>query len=340
MWRNMCGTVRGVQSLQHGPHWKASKLWPPWSSSASTSGQQKTTTRALLIYLWWLTTSRKWPSVQKPDNQADCQKSSGLCFLCLWVPYTYSLGPGSQLLCPWLFLSLVFLFPIYLLCTVALSFARIPLKFSDCIQFTTEIRFESELVSEPLQVSGAPMCNGGTKTFNHNLSTKLRAFSLANQARLATTNPNIYLWLQCNCSYDYWLHLFQLMFGHVLRLPVNIMVKSVPYNPTVAVFSSSSTTLLSYLSHPAACHLKVPYYTVFNQFHTAVRGQTTLYLKCIAPNPSVVLNFSCLKVVQVSSTELYWEQAVSVPAPLNANELCLSTPALPATGEMRWCHLC
>ena len=30
-------------------------------------------------------------------------------------------------------------------------------------------------------------------------------------------------------------------------------------------------------------------------------------------------------------TELYWEQAVSVIAPLNANELCLSTPALPAT---------
>ena len=31
------------------------------------------------------------------------------------------------------------------------------------------------------------------------------------------------------------------------------------------------------------------------------------------------------------SGELYWEQAVSVPVPLNANELSLSTPALPAT---------
>ena len=30
------------------------------------------------------------------------------------------------------------------------------------------------------------------------------------------------------------------------------------------------------------------------------------------------------------SSELYWEQAVSVPAPLNANELRLSTAALPA----------
>ena len=50
--------------------------------------------------------------------------------------------------------------------------------------------------------------------------------------------------------------------------------------------------------------LKVLYYTVFHQFHTAVRGPTTLYLKCIAPNPSIVLNFSCLKVTQVSSTKI------------------------------------
>ena len=44
--------------------------------------------------------------------------------------------------------------------------------------------------------------------------------------------------------------------------------------------------------------LKVPYLTVFHEFHTAVRGPATLYLICIAPNPSVVLNFSCLKVTQ------------------------------------------
>ena len=49
--------------------------------------------------------------------------------------------------------------------------------------------------------------------------------------------------------------------------------------------------------------LKVPYYTVFCQFHTAVRDPTTLNLKCIAPNPPMVLNFSCLKVTQMSSTE-------------------------------------
>ena len=58
--------------------------------------------------------------------------------------------------------------------------------------------------------------------------------------------------------------------------------------------------------------LKVPYYTVFHKFHTAIRSPTTLYSKS-------------------RSSDLYWEQAVSVPAPLNANVRCLSTPTLPAT---------
>ena len=70
------------------------------------------------------------------------------------------------------------------------------------------------------------------------------------------------------------------------------------------------------------CHLKVPYYMVFHQFNTAVRSPKTLYSNHIAPNPSLVLNFSWLKVAQLSSPD----RAVSVPAPLNANELRLSTP--------------
>ena len=49
------------------------------------------------------------------------------------------------------------------------------------------------------------------------------------------------------------------------------------------------------------------------------------------PKPLRGLEFQLSKVSQVSSTEFYWEQAVSVPAPLNANDLHLSMPALPAT---------
>ena len=87
-------------------------------------------------------------------------------------------------------------------------------------------------------------------------------------------------------------------------------------------------------------YLKVPYYTGFHQFHTTVRDPTTLFPKCIAPNRSVVLNFSCLKVAQVSSTELYWQQVVSVPAPLNVAlsvDACLACYT-PLSG--RRCRLC
>ena len=50
------------------------------------------------------------------------------------------------------------------------------------------------------------------------------------------------------------------------------------------------------------------------------------------------INFTQLSEVQhciCLSSKLYWEQAVSLPAPLNANELRLLTPGLPATRPLR-----
>ena len=98
-----------------------------------------------------------------------------------------------------------------------------------------------------------------------------------------------------------------------------------PRNVTKSLWFQPGSSSLSSLTHSGTvfvewqgthCHfvcqnhkcggsymLKVPYYTVFHLFHTAVRGPETLYLKCIAPNPSMVLNFSCLKVTLLSSTE-------------------------------------
>ena len=49
-------------------------------------------------------------------------------------------------------------------------------------------------------------------------------------------------------------------------------------------------------------------------------------MKC--PKP---IHGSEFQLSKSRSSELFWEQAVSVPASLNANELRLSTPALPAT---------
>ena len=86
--------------------------------------------------------------------------------------------------------------------------------------------------------------------------------------------------------------------------------------------------------------LKVPYSTVFHQFHTAVKGPKTLfnmYCPKHIPGPAFQLSKS-------RSAELYSEHSVSVPAPLNANELHLSTPtwgALPAMSlSGRWSPLC
>ena len=79
---------------------------------------------------------------------------------------------------------------------------------------------------------------------------------------------------------------------------------------------------------------QVPYYTVFHQFHTAVRGPiTSCLMSCPKPvrGPEFQLSES-----HPTEPSWQWQQSVSVPAPLNANELHLSTPtwrSLPVTSH-------
>ena len=61
--------------------------------------------------------------------------------------------------------------------------------------------------------------------------------------------------------------------------------------------------------------------------HSCQRSNNTVF-ETYCPKPIHVPDFQLSKR---RSSELYWEQAASVPTPLNANELCLSAPALPAT---------
>ena len=76
------------------------------------------------------------------------------------------------------------------------------------------------------------------------------------------------------------------------------------------------------------CMFKGPILNCFSSIsHSGQRSNNTIFeMHCPKPihGPEFQLSKSHLR-------ELYWEQAVSVPASLNANELCLSTPALPAT---------
>ena len=64
-------------------------------------------------------------------------------------------------------------------------------------------------------------------------------------------------------------------------------------------------------------HLKVPYYTVFSSIsHSCQRSNNTVFeMHC--PKHIHGPEFQLSKS---RSSELYWEQTVSVPAPLNANE--------------------
>ena len=69
-------------------------------------------------------------------------------------------------------------------------------------------------------------------------------------------------------------------------------------------------------------------YCVSSISHSCHRSNNTVFdMHC--PKPICGHEFQLSKCC---SSELYWEQAVSVPAPLNANELHLSMPALPGTG--------
>ena len=69
----------------------------------------------------------------------------------------------------------------------------------------------------------------------------------------------------------------------------------------LAMWSGGVSIVQSVNCTGPSLNLKVPYYTCFHQFHTAVRGPTALYSIYIVPNPSLVLNFSCLKVALQSS---------------------------------------
>ncbi|KAJ8417020.1 hypothetical protein AAFF_G00282470 [Aldrovandia affinis] len=120
--------------------------------------------------------------------------------------------------------------------------------------------FESELVSELLQLSGVakshtttyhPMGNGGTERFNRTLGNMLRALPLrAKQEWPQQIQMQIF-------AYNATIHEttgyapFHLMFGRIPRLPVDVMFKSVLHDPVVADFSSYSKSLLTYLSEAA-----------------------------------------------------------------------------------------
>lgn len=117
--------------------------------------------------------------------------------------------------------------------------------------------FESELVSELLQLSGVakshttayhPMSNGGTERFNRTLGNMLRALPLGAKNSWPQQIHTLTFAYNATVHETTGYAPFHLMFGRVPRLPVDIVFKSVLHDPVVTDFSSYSKTLLSYLA--------------------------------------------------------------------------------------------
>lgn len=120
--------------------------------------------------------------------------------------------------------------------------------------------FESELVSELLQLSGVakshttayhPMGNGGTERFNRTLGNMLRALPLRAKQEWPQQIQTLTFAYNATVHETTGYAPFHLMFGRVPRLPVDIVFKSALHDPVVADFSSYSKALQTYLSEAA-----------------------------------------------------------------------------------------
>lgn len=120
--------------------------------------------------------------------------------------------------------------------------------------------FESELVSELLQLSGVakshttayhPMGNGGTERFNRTLGNMIRSLPLRAKREWPQQIQTLTFAYNATAHETTGYAPFHLMFGRVPRLPVDVVFQSVLHDLTVTDFSSYSKTLLSYLSEAA-----------------------------------------------------------------------------------------
>lgn len=132
--------------------------------------------------------------------------------------------------------------------------------FPDRIHSDQGANFESELIAELLSLAGVskshttayhPMGNGGTERFNRTLGNMLRSIPLKEKHKWPQQIQTL------TFAYNAIVHEttgyapFQLMFGRIPRLPVDVMFKQVLQDPVVVDHTSYVNTLMSYL-HEAA----------------------------------------------------------------------------------------
>lgn len=95
------------------------------------------------------------------------------------------------------------------------------------------------------------MGNGGTERFNHTLGSMLRALPLAEKNKWPQQIQTQTFAYNATVHETTGYAPFQLVFGHVPRLPVDVVFKQVLHDPVVVNYRNYAKTLMSYL-HEAA----------------------------------------------------------------------------------------
>ncbi|KAJ0001787.1 hypothetical protein NQD34_001583 [Periophthalmus magnuspinnatus] len=132
--------------------------------------------------------------------------------------------------------------------------------FPERIHSDQGANFESELIAELLRLSGVskshttayhPMGNGGTERFNRTLGNMLRSLPLKQKQKWPQQIQTLTFAYNSTVHETTGYAPFQLMFGRIPRLPVDVMFKQVLNDPVVVDHKSYVKTLMSHL-HEAA----------------------------------------------------------------------------------------
>lgn len=132
--------------------------------------------------------------------------------------------------------------------------------FPERIHSDQGANFESELIAELLKLSGVskshttayhPMGNGGTERFNRTLGNMLRSLPLKRKQKWPQQIQTLTFAYNSTVHETTGYAPFQLMFGRIPRLPVDVMFKQVLNDPVVVDHKSYVKTLMSHL-HEAA----------------------------------------------------------------------------------------
>uniref|UniRef100_A0A3B4ZFA4 Gypsy retrotransposon integrase-like protein 1 n=1 Tax=Stegastes partitus TaxID=144197 RepID=A0A3B4ZFA4_9TELE len=132
--------------------------------------------------------------------------------------------------------------------------------FPERIHSDQGANFESELIAELLKLSGVskshttayhPMGNGGTERFNRTLGSMLRSLPLREKHKWPQQVQTLTFAYNATIHETTGYAPFQLMFGRIPRLPVDVMFKQVLHDPVIVDHKSYVTTLISHLNEAA-----------------------------------------------------------------------------------------